>query len=176
NLAITMAQTGAKVILLDADLRKPVQHKIFQKTNTIGISELLSGFAQMNEVMHENVVENLDLITSGAIPPNPSELLGSNNMAQLLDALHEHYDYIFIDTPPINVVADALLLSGKTAGTLLVARQLRTTYDELKKAIESIQQVNGNILGSVITDVKEHDKPYSNYRKYKTYDYQYGRL
>ena len=175
NLAITMSQTGAKGLLVDADMRKPVQHKIFQVNNTTGLSELLSGFAKLNDAIHSDVASKLDLITSGPIPPNPSELLGSENMEKLLELLSEHYDYIFIDTPPINVVADSLLLCGKTAGTLLVARQKQTTYDELDKTIDSIKNIDGNILGVVITDVKEHEKPYAYYKSYKSYDYQYGR-
>lgn len=176
NLAITMSQTGARVLLIDADMRKPVQHKIFQVNNTTGLSELLGGFAKLNDVIHSDVASKLDLITAGPIPPNPSELLGSESMEKLLEVLSEHYDYIFIDTPPINVVADSLLLCGKTAGTLLVARQKQTTYDELDKTIDSIKNIDGNILGVVITDVKEQEKSYGYYNKsYKSYDYRYGR-
>lgn len=176
NLAITMSQTGARVLLIDADMRKPVQHKIFQVNNTTGLSELLGGFAKLNDVIHSDVASKMDLITAGPIPPNPSELLGSESMEKLLEVLSEHYDYIFIDTPPINVVADSLLLCGKTAGTLLVTRQKQTTYDELDKAIDSIKSIDGNILGVVITDVKEKEKSYGYYNKsYKSYDYRYGR-
>ncbi len=175
NLAITMSQTGARVLLVDADMRKPVQHKIFQVNNTTGLSELLGGFAKLNDAIHSDVASKLDLITAGPIPPNPSELLGFESLEKLLEVLSEHYDYIFIDTPPVNVVADSLLFCGKTAGTLLVARQKQTTYDELDKAIDSIKAIDGNILGVVITDVKEKEKPYTYYKSYKSYDYQYGR-
>lgn len=170
NLAIAMAQTGARVILLDADLRKPVQHKIFSVPNTSGLSELLGGFANLNDMIHPNVVPKLDLITAGPVPPNPSELLGSENTDKLLKTLEEHYDYIFIDTPPINVVSDALLFAGKTAGVAFIARQKQTTYRELARAMDNIKNVGGNILGVIMTDVKLEDRPYGYYHKYKNYE------
>lgn len=170
NLAIAMAQTGARVILLDADLRKSVQHKIFSVPNSSGLSELLSGFTSLNEIIHPNVAPKLDLITAGPAPPNPSELLGSENTDKLLKALEEHYDYIFIDTPPVNVVSDALLFADKTAGTALIARQKQTTYRELARAMDNVKTVGGNVLGVIMTDVKLEEKPYGYYYKYKNYE------
>ena len=164
NVAITMAQTGAKVILIDADMRKPTQHKIFRANNAQGLSKLLSGLAAMKDTIQRDVVTNLDLITSGPIPPNPSELLGSENMLNLLNRLSEEYDYIFIDTPPVNVVSDAFMLAKKVAGVMLVARQKQTHYEELQKAVESIRALEANVLGVVITDVSEQNKPYGAYK------------
>lgn len=175
NVAITMAQTGAKVILIDADMRKPTQHKIFRANNAQGLSKLLSGLAAMKDTIQRDVVTNLDLITSGPIPPNPSELLGSENMLNLLNRLSEEYDYIFIDTPPVNVVSDAFMLAKKVAGVMLVARQKQTHYEELQKAVESIRALEANVLGVVITDVSEQNKPYGAYKSYKAYDYEYGK-
>ena len=170
-----MAQTGAKVILIDADMRKPTQHKIFRVNNAQGLSKLLSGLAAMKDTIQRDVVTNLDLITSGPIPPNPSELLGSENMLNLLNRLSEEYDYIFIDTPPVNVVSDAFMLAKKVAGVMLVARQKQTHYEELQKAVESIRALEANVLGVVITDVSEQNKPYGAYKSYKAYDYEYGK-
>ena len=175
NVAITMAQTGAKVILIDADMRKPTQHKIFRVNNAQGLSKLLSGLAAMKDTIQRDVVTNLDLITSGPIPPNPSELLGSENMLNLLNRLSEEYDYIFIDTPPVNVVSDAFMLAKKVAGVMLVARQKQTHYEELQKAVESFRALEANVLGVVITDVSEQNKPYGAYKSYKAYDYEYGK-
>lgn len=175
NVAITMAQTGAKVILIDADMRKPTQHKIFRANNAQGLSKLLSGLAAMKDTIQRDVVTNLDLITSGPIPPNPSELLGSENMLNLLNRLSEEYDYIFIDAPPVNVVSDAFMLAKKVAGVMLVARQKQTHYEELQKAVESIRALEANVLGVVITDVSEQNKPYGAYKSYKAYDYEYGK-
>ena len=170
NLAIAMAQTGAKVLLMDADMRRPVQAKIFGVKNTTGLSELLGGLANINDVIVHGVAPHLDLITSGPVPPNPSELLGSENTDKVLKSLSEYYDYIFIDTPPINVVSDALLFAKKTAGTVLVARQKQTVYRELEKAIDSLKSVENPILGVVLTDVKETEKTYGYKYHYKNYE------
>lgn len=175
NLAITMAQTGAKVIIIDADMRKPVQHKMFRVSNTNGLSKVLGGLTDPASAILRNVVTGLDLITAGPIPPNPSELLGSQNMATLLEQLSQSYDYVFLDTPPVNVVADCLMLTDKAAGTVLVARQKQTHYDELQKALETIQNLNATILGLVITDVDEMNKPYGQYKSYKSYQYEYSK-
>lgn len=169
NLAITMAQTGAKTLLVDADLRKPVQHKVFRVNNAKGLTTLLAGFDTLAEVLHANVESNLDLIPSGPIPPNPSELLGGENMGRLLVALQENYDYIFLDTPPINVVTDALVLSRQTAGVVLVGRQKQTTHDELSRAIAALEFAGVSILGLVVNGMKEKHR----LKSYK-YKYQYA--
>jgi len=171
NLAISMAQTGVKVVLVDADMRKPAQHKTFRAPNNKGLSVLLGGLGELDSVIHHDIVENLDLITSGPIPPNPSELLGSAKMMTLLKQLTEMYDYVFIDTPPVNVVADSLMISDIVAGTLVVARQKQTRYEELKKAVDSVARLESRILGIVITDVNWKRKIYGNYAGY---DKNYG--
>ncbi|MCI8554012.1 MAG: CpsD/CapB family tyrosine-protein kinase [Clostridiales bacterium] len=175
NLAITAAQTAARVLLIDADLRKPTQHKIFKLNNNKGLSRLLVGFDSLTDALHTDVEPGLDIITTGPLPPNPSELLGSENMQVLLDKLKEHYDLILIDTPPVNVVSDALVLAGDTLGVVLVARQKQTTYDELDKALESIRFAKANMAGIILVDVKESMKLNSSYKsyKYKSYDYEY---
>ena len=175
NLAITMAQTNARVLLIDTDMRKPTQHKIFRLSNDMGLSKLLGGFSGLEETIYRQVVPNLDVILSGPIPPNPSELLGSSKMEELLSALSSQYDYIFVDGTPVNVVADSMVIAPRMAGTLLVARQQQTTYEEIQKAVELIRGVHGNILGVVITDVKQKNKMYGNYKSYKSYDYRYGK-
>ncbi|MCI9414841.1 MAG: CpsD/CapB family tyrosine-protein kinase [Clostridiales bacterium] len=175
NLAITMAQTAARVLLIDADLRKPTQHKIFKLHNGKGLSRLLVGFDTLTDALHPDVEPGLDVITAGPMPPNPSELLGSENMQVLLDNLKDHYDLILIDTPPVNVVSDALVLAGDTLGVVLVARQKQTTYDELDKALESIKFAKTNVVGVVLVDVKESVKINGYYKSYKSYDYEYGK-
>ena len=109
-MAITLAQTSARVLLVDADLRKPIQHKIFQVDNSNGLSRLLIGFETLGESLKRDVEPGLDLLTSGPIPPNPSELLGSQNMSTFIEKMHQFYDYIIIDSPPINIVTDSILL------------------------------------------------------------------
>lgn len=153
NTSITLAQTAKRVLLIDADLRKPTQHKIFRVDNSHGLSTILVGFDKLGEAMHKDVDKNLDLITAGPIPPNPSELLGSNRMDILLEKLNEFYDYIVIDTPPVNVVTDAVVLAAKTAGVALVSRQNITTFDEIKKALDAISFAKAKVLGVIVNDV-----------------------
>lgn len=176
NLAITMAQTGARVLLIDADLRKPSQHKTFRVKKTNGLSTILSGQAAVEDCLCREVARGLDLIPSGSPPPNPSELLGSEAMRDLLDRLTLQYDYIFIDTPPLGVVSDSLVLINLSAGTVLVARQKQTTYTELQATVDAVRRVGGNLLGVVISDMREAPRSYSRYDKchyYKAYDYSY---
>lgn len=176
NLAITMAQTGARVLLIDADMRKPSQHKTFRVSKANGLSRILSGELTFEECVCREVAHGMDLLPSGLIPPNPSELLSSDNMDKLLDEVIARYDFVFIDTPPLCVVSDALVLCEKTAGLVLITRQGQTTYDELRNAIDCIKHVEGNLLGVVISDMKEIGHPYNGYGRYKyykAYNYSY---
>ena len=170
NLALTFAQMQAKVLIIDADLRKPVQQKYFKLKNKQGLSTLLCGMHSFKEVVNENVIPGLDLLTSGPIPPNPSEMLASDNMKQMLIQLSEYYDYIIIDTPPVNVVADALTLSDVIAGVVLVAMSGSTTYDSYQHAVEAIEFANGTVLGAVITKTPSASSKSSKYK----YSYKYG--
>ena len=132
NLAIAMAQTNAKVIVIDADLRRPTQHQIFKIANIEGLSSILGGFSEVSKMIRGNVQPNLDIITSGPIPPNPSELLESSRMLGLIILLSEHYDYVFIDSPPINIVSDAVIVAKKAAGLVLVTRHRQSTYSDIR--------------------------------------------
>lgn len=181
NLAITFAQ-NSKVLLIDADMRKPVMHKIFGLDNSHGLSLFLGGFEPLAKSINREVMPGLDVMTSGAIPPNPSELLGSKNMTVFLNKIQEHYDYVIIDTPPINVVTDAVVLSKKVSGVILVARQNNTTIKMLRQTIDSLKNIRVRVLGVVLTGVKEKYKPFSRYsggysyysnRKYSYKYYEY---
>ena len=177
NLAITVAQTGAKVLLIDADMRRPSQHKTFHLKKRNGLSLYLAGMLTMEEIIHPEVVAGVDLITSGSIPPNPSELLGSEKMTELLATVREQYDYVFIDTPPIGVVSDALVFGNNIAGILLICRQRMTNYEELSTAVKNVRAVDQTLLGVIITDMKQENRIYKrqNYgRYYKRYDYSYS--
>ena len=167
DLAITLAQNSSRVLLIDADLRKPTQHTIFGVENSHGLSKFLVGMESLAEALHPSVEPRLDLLTSGPTPPNPSELLGSKNMNILLRKLEAHYDYILIDSPPVNLVTDAVVLSSKTAGILLVAKHNTTSYDDLKRALDAVRFANANVLGVAISQYMEKSKEYYNryYRK-----------
>ena len=178
NLAIVMAQTGAKVLLIDADMRKPVQHRNFRISKTMGLSKILGNLNTVEDCLQRDVAPNLDLIPSGSIPPNPSELLGSERMKKLLAQAEQQYDYVFIDSPPLAVVADALVIAPQSAGVVLVARQKQTTYDELDECIEAVKQIDATMLGVVVTDVHTDRSNYMRYdskRYYRSYNYEYGR-
>lgn len=171
NLALTFAQMQAKVLLIDADLRKPVQQKLFKLKNKDGLSTLLAGLTSFKEVVNEDIIPGLDVVTSGPIPPNPSEMLGSENMKRLIEELSGYYDYIIIDTPPVNIVTDALTLSDSIAGVVLVAMSGVTTQDSYKQALEAIDFAKGSVLGAVVTKVPVN----TGKGKYKRYGYSnYG--
>ena len=159
NLAIAFSQTGKKVLLIDADLRRPTVYQRLKINNNKGLSSILVGFCSLREAVR-NISPNFDVLTSGAIPPNPSELLGGNNMSLLLDGLKDYYDYIIIDTPPINMVSDALVLTPKTDGLVLITRQGKTTHDQFRKAIASIELANVKLLGAILNGDRSGNSVY----------------
>lgn len=173
NLAITMAQTGARVLLIDADMRRPVQHKIFGVENSRGLSNVLAGLSELNACVKQNVLPNLDVFPAGPIPPNPAELIGSSNMKVLLDALNSYYDMILIDAPPIAALSDALAMSKYTGGILLIARQGSTKMGDLDNSIQSVKGVGANLLGVILTDVDPKNMTYSYKNKYSSYENGY---
>ena len=168
NLALTMALTSAKVLLIDADLRRPTVHKKLGLSNSTGLSRFIVGFETMSEALKRDVFENLDVMTSGPIPPNPSELLGSENMRIFLQKASDYYDYIIIDTPPINIVTDVAVMSDSISGVVLVTSHGKTTLDDVKKASVALEKVNAKLLGMVVAGVK---KKLSSYKKDKVSSY-----
>ena len=153
NLAITLAQTSAKVLLIDADLRKPTIHKKLNLNNSSGLSKFIVGFETMAEALQRGVQPNLDVMTSGPIPPNPSELLGSANMQTFINKVSDYYDYIILDTPPVNIVTDMAVMANFISGVLLVSYYASTMVDDVRKAQDALNIVNAKILGLVVTGV-----------------------
>lgn len=172
NIAIALAQGGNRVLLIDADMRKAVQHKIFGISNKRGLSSAISKMSKLQESIRKDVMENLDILPSGPIPPNPSELLASGQMRTILEKLSEEYAVIVIDTPPINVVTDAMELSDSIAGIVMVLRYAMTSFDDTEAAMKRIELANMNMLGFILNDVKHRSGAY--YSKYK-YKYKYGK-
>lgn len=169
NLAITMAQMGASVLIIDADMRKPVQHALLELDNKAGLSSILGGINDdIAQVIHPQVRPSLDVLTSGPIPPNPAELLSSKKMEQLLTLVGEHYDYVFIDTPPVTVVSDAFLMNELTAGMIFVIREDHTSHAAINEALERIKMTNGKVLGFIKNNCNSKGK-----HSYKTYKYKY---
>lgn len=173
NLAITFALTGERVLLIDADLRKPKIHMSLNLENKTGFSNYLAGFAQLDEVIQHDEIHGFDVIASGQIPPNPSELLSSVRMKNAMDTLSEKYDYIFVDAPPVNIVSDAVSMAKFVTGVVIVVKENFTTHDALRKCISSLEFANSRILGFVLNGVLASEGYYSKYYKYK-YKYKYG--
>ncbi len=171
NLAITIGQDDKKILLIDCDMRKPVIHRRFSLLNR-GLSNCFAEDLPLKEVIQADVFPNLDIVTSGPIPPNPAELLGSKKMKALLQEAAEMYDYVFLDMPPVLAVTDAVLMSSlmssQTDGTILVQGSGDISPDEGKQAKELLEKVHANILGVILNKVPQHHK--SGYYYYYYYD------
>ncbi len=171
NLAITFAETGAKVLLVDCDLRAPRLHKYLKLNNDRGLSNVLAGFDKADGCIRATEYENLDCITSGPIPPNPVELVSMNTMKEFVDEMETKYDYIFIDTPPLNIVTEALIISKYATGVILVTRQKYTMYKMVEKAITSLKFAEAKIMGFIINDVEDNKYVYGGYKAHGGYRY-----
>lgn len=176
NIAIVMAQTGKRVILVDADLRRPVQHKIFGISNNRGLTTaILDTGTSIKKHISTSDVENLYIMSSGSIPPNPSELLNSQRMEQLMLALQNIADFVIFDTPPVLTVTDSTILAPKVGGTLLVVDAGATRRSTLAQSYELISNSNGHIYGVVLNRLNTSRRGYSNYYYYsKQYQYEDG--
>ena len=165
NLSISLAQAGAKVLLIDADMRNPSVHRYMRlkKDPNAGLSNLLTGEVKVGNCMISTDV-GVDVIAGGSIPPNPAELIGSDAMKNLLDVAAEHYDYIICDAPPVGVITDAAALSPLCDGVLFVIRQKFANRNQIWSAIKSLQTVNAKILGTILTQYEIPKKP-SKYHK-----------
>lgn len=173
NLAISFAQMGKKTLLIDADMRNPTIHRMFAQTSKNGLSEILAGLTDSITVSKTDI-DNLSILTSGKIPPNPTELLSSPRMDKLLDFVREHYDYVFIDSPPINLVTDATVFAQKATGYVIIIKTDVTRLPELRNTVSNIENIGGSILGFLINDANSAKKKYySYYRKY-SYNYNYN--
>lgn len=166
NLATVMAQQGNGVLLVDADLRKPTVHHTFRQPNTRGLTNVLTRQLSFADVIKETEVERLSILPSGPVPPNPSELLGSNMMDQLIEEVSLQYDIVLFDCPPILAVTDAQVMANLCQGVVLVVKSGTTEIEAALKAKEQLEQVNAKLLGVVLNDKPMNGDPY--------YYYYYG--
>lgn len=177
NLARVLAENGTRVILIDCDMRKPMLHKYLraQRFRTRGLSTVLSGISSLEDSVATFSDLQFDLMTAGPIPPNPTELLASEEMEHLLDLLAKQYDYVICDTPPVSVVTDAAILSQYNAGVILVVRQKYATFKQAKKAKQNLENVHADILGCVLNqyDVSKNVKE-TKQSSYYYYNYDYS--
>lgn len=153
NMAVTWADQGTKVVLVDADLRRPTVHRSFDVSNRMGLTNYLSGNADLSAVVRETMVKDLSVITSGPVPPNPAELLGSKRIENLLGELTAEFDLVIVDAPPVNTVTDAQLLASRIDGTVLVVPQGIADKNGVRRAKQLLETVHANILGTVMNRV-----------------------
>lgn len=173
NLAISFAEAGHRVLLIDGDLRRPSMARLLIEIATPGLSNVLAGLCTEDEVIRKSEYPNLDLMLSGEIPPNPSELLGSERMAKMMDRLSEKYDYIMVDTPPIGIVADASIIANTLDGVLFLVRQNVTEKEPVIRGIRQLELSGAKLLGFILNGSEtEGKKGYGN-KRYR-YKYKYG--
>ena len=172
NTAISLSQTGARVLIIDGDLRKPRIHRIFGDRNQLGLSDCLSGGADLDSVIRKSAIKNIYYIPAGSIPPNPSELLGSTLFKETIQGLAEKFDHILIDAPPVLGFADSIVLSSAVDGVVLVILSGKTPRIVLQRAKDSLLHANAKILGVVINRVNAQQNGYADY--YSSYHYYYG--
>lgn len=173
NLAITVAQGGQKVLLIDCDLRRPVLHAVFGYNKEPGTTNYLVGRAIVDDIIRTSPIRNLDIITSGTIPPNPSELIGSERMKEFLAEMQKRYDLILIDTPPVIAVTDAQVVSTFVDGMILVLSSGVTQTELAKRSKDLILKVGGKVIGLVLNNFDIYSTYGSYYKYYRYYNYYY---
>ena len=175
NIAISFARAGKKTLLVDMDLRNASVNRYFHdtiKSGTAGLSEYLAGLKNEVEVLPTNY-ENLYVLPAGFTPPNPGELLTSKKLHEAVQVLREQFDFVFIDTPPVNLVSDAALLAEFCTGYIIVARVAKTKSADLRRAINALKMVDGHVSGILMNDATGEGKHYSSYYDYKKSRYYY---
>ena len=178
NLAITLAEEGKKVVLLDCDFRKPTIHR-FLKINMhgCGITDVLLGDCSIDKALHHNEKFNIDILPVGTIPPNPTELLSTPQMQNLLNVLKKYYDYVLVDTPPVSVVTDAAIVGGMVDGAFLVVRSDFAPLEMVQLAKKKLEDVHVKIFGVILSrfDARKTGRQSGYYYSYNDYYYSYDK-
>lgn len=175
NTAVSLTKSSAKVLLVDADMRRPRLHKIFNVANTVGLSSFLSGNKEFSgELLKPTRIPNLHVLTAGPLPPNPAELLGSYRLKELIDGLYSLYNFIVIDTTPVLGIADAVVASVQTEGVIMVVRSGKTPREAAQEAKKILESVNAKLLGVVLNAINESHLKYGYYSYYNYYSQNYG--
>ncbi len=170
NLAISCAMSGNNVLLVDGDMRRSSQSEIFKyETDKEGLSDVLAGRCEWQNVIMKDVAQKVDLLPAGHLPPNPAELLESARMQQLLLELNDAYDLVLLDMPPVDIVADPLAVSAHVAGCILIVRQHFTTHQDLRKALNAAEMTDMNVLGFVFYGEHMHESGYYSRKYYRKY-------
>lgn len=166
NIAVTYAQADKKVLLIDGDLRKPTVQYTFQTKNIFGLSNLITDQIKLEQAIQNTYIDNLSIMTSGPIPPNPSELLASKRFNDIIKKIEEYFDIIIIDTPPVLAVTDAVIMSSITDGTIIVTNVETNNKLHLMKARDTLLNSDANILGVVLNNVTKSTKDDYYYYEY----------
>ena len=166
NLAVSFANLNKKVLIIDCDLRNPSIHKMFKLNNIYGLTDILAKDRAVDKCIQETELENLYVLTAGATPPNPAEILSSEKMKNLIEDLKNIYDYIFIDTPPIGLVTDAGVLSSFIDGVVLVVKSESVEKKYLEETKKKLDAVDARILGAILNSYKSEQKDYNYYSYY----------
>ena len=176
NMAVSLAKTGLKTLIIDADMRRPTIGRRLKITNTKGLSDVLGGFCNLDEAMSKSVYDNLDVLGAGTIPPNPAELLASRKMEETLTELQSRYDMIIIDTPPVDIVIDSQLMNKMISGILFIVKENSTMHPDIKRSLKKIEMAEGKVIGFIKTscEIKQKrgygkGKSYNNYNAIPTY-------
>lgn len=157
NVAISLAQAFNKVLVIDCDLRKPRVHKALGVSSNPGLSNILSGLSDIREAVRDTKYPNLWVLTAGLTAPNPAEMLASGRMSALIEELEKGFDYIIFDTPPINVVSDALPLIKLSDGVIMVVRSNYSIYKEIDKALSQLDFIGARLVGAIVNDDNSTD-------------------
>ena len=171
NTAYSFSQLeNKKVLIMDLDLRNPSIHRIFERSNTYGIMDILKDNKELDKCIHK-IDANLHILPVGTIPPNPTEVLSSKKMREFLTNIKEEYDFVFVDAPPAGVVSDAVIISAYVDGVMFVIGANETDISYAEIAIDNLRKAEANILGSVLNKFEANDSPYG---YYSYYGYYYG--
>lgn len=171
NVAISFAESGQRVLLIDADLRRPTVARMLLENGSVGLSNVLAGMCKAEDVIRNNCYPNLDVIFSGTVPPNPSELLSSSRMDKLIESMSAKYDYIFIDTPPVNVVTDACVIAARMDGALIVARRNVSDRESVSRCVNQMKIAGAKILGFVLNGADLEGRSKYSKNRYNAYRY-----
>ncbi len=171
NMAISFAQLGERVLIVDADLRKPRLHKIFKVRNKTGLSDVLTGRASAEDVIQKTAIDNLSILPSGPHPPNPAELLNSKRMKEFLDNVRRRYAVVLVDLPPVLAVIDPVIVAAMADMTVIVVRMGTTTRKPLRRAIEELGRGKADIIGIILNDARIRRSSFGSYTPYFQYEY-----
>lgn len=166
NLAVSVAQTGTEIVLVDSDLRKPTVHKIFGLNNSVGLTSVLTGQIKLEDAVQKTKIDGLSVLTSGPIPPNPAELLQSKSMRGIVERLKQEHERVLFDAPPVLPVADAMILSAYVDGVIMVISANHVPREMAVRAKELLENTNARLLGVVLNQVKysrDGEQYYYNY-------------